>query len=542
MIYPRRGFSALCLLGALLSACGGGGGGDIASSGPISSGGGIGGTGLTSSGTIDAFGSIFVNGVEFKTDEAEIIIDSENGSADDLGLGMVVIVSGTINSDGTTGNAVQIIFDDEIQGPINTITNSADGDTKLLDILGIEVIVERTGTVYEDVTFDTLAIGDLVEVSGFPNEDLQLRATRIEKKTAFIAGSSEIELKGVVSNLTGTTFNLGDFLVDFSNADLSDLPGSVVSNGLTVEVHGTLMDQLIEADRIEEEDDLSDSFEEDGDVELKGTITDYISDSDFSVNGVTVDASGATRSPQGLSLGNGVVVEVEGSWNGSILVASEVEARRGRMEIEAAVASVDTAANTITLQLFPGTVLVQLDSKTRLDDDTDAAEDLGIADLTSGDFLEVEAVQSGDSLLATRIDRDDRDDDILQAPVEAFTPGVDITILGITYSTAGAEFENQNDDSISSGEFYTQLQIGDLVKVKDEDIADGIADEVEFEEEDDLDGDREFDDDCDSNSNDSEDDSDGTCGSGEDDEPGDGSSGSGEDDEPDEPDDDSSGG
>ena len=104
------------MLATLLSASGGGRGGDsLASSG---SGGGIGGTGYSSSGTIDGFGSIFVNGVEFETDEALIELDGKTATAGELGLGMVVLVTGTVNEDGITGNATHVVFDDEVEGPV----------------------------------------------------------------------------------------------------------------------------------------------------------------------------------------------------------------------------------------------------------------------------------------------------------------------------------------------------------------------------------------------------------------------------------------
>ena len=62
-----------------LSSCGGGGGGGGGGGlAAVSTGGGIGGTGVTSSGTVDGFGSIFVNGVEYETDEAQILIDGES--------------------------------------------------------------------------------------------------------------------------------------------------------------------------------------------------------------------------------------------------------------------------------------------------------------------------------------------------------------------------------------------------------------------------------------------------------------------------------
>ncbi len=95
---------------ALLVACGGSGGGV----GGIDPGGGIGGSGMTSSGSISAFGSIFVNGVEYETNGAMITVDGDSATEADLGLGMVVLVIGTVNDDGVTGTAEQVIFDDEV--------------------------------------------------------------------------------------------------------------------------------------------------------------------------------------------------------------------------------------------------------------------------------------------------------------------------------------------------------------------------------------------------------------------------------------------
>ncbi|MDP4918587.1 MAG: DUF5666 domain-containing protein, partial [Haliea sp.] len=119
-------------------------------------GGGIGGSGQssTSSGSIDGFGSIFVNGVRFDTDDAEVLIDGELRNDDALRLGMVVVVTGQIDEGNTTGTAQRVIYDNELKGPISSIETAPDGDSKLLTILGINVIVERAGTVFDDVTFD----------------------------------------------------------------------------------------------------------------------------------------------------------------------------------------------------------------------------------------------------------------------------------------------------------------------------------------------------------------------------------------------------
>ena len=515
-----------------LSACGGGGGGGLAASSLSGggSGGGIGGTGVTSTGTVDGLGSIFVNGVEFETDSAEVFLDGSASTEDEIRVGMVVTVTGTVNDDGVTGTATRVVFDDEVQGPIATIQTGLDGDSLLLDVLGVAVIVERTGTVFDDVNFDTLAVDDVIEVSGFFDDQLRLRATRIEKKSVFIAGSSEIELKGQVAGLTATQFSIGNYIVDYSNADLSDIAGGEIKSGMRVEVRGTVSGFSILADRVEQEDEISDGFEDDDQVSVQGTITNFTNAARFAVNGVAVDAGNASLIPADLQLANGLIVQVEGRWDGSVLQASTIQSRRGRVEIEASVTAVSVTDGSITVRLFPGTLSVQVDASTLLDDDTDHKQFLGLADIAVADFLEIEALLVSDTLVATRIDRDDPDDDILQAPVDSFTAGLDITLLGVTYSTVGAKFEGSNGGSLTGEAFFAQLQVGDLVKVKDEQPADGIADEVEFERADGLDGDDEFDDDSSSGSDSDSDDSSSDSDSSDSDSSSDDSSGSGSDD------------
>ncbi len=56
-----------------------------------------------------------------------------------------------------------------------------------------------------------------------------MRATRVEKKDEFVAGISEVEVKGVVSALSGNEFSLGGFTVEFSGADLSGVPGGALA-------------------------------------------------------------------------------------------------------------------------------------------------------------------------------------------------------------------------------------------------------------------------------------------------------------------------
>lgn len=473
--------TALLLMSFLIS-CGGGGGGSssVASSGE-ESGGGIGGTGLTSSGTINGFGSIFVNGVEFETDTAEIVLDGNTATDSALRLGMVVLVTGTLNEDGATGTADRVEFNNAVQGPVESITLSADGNAALIQILGREIIVERVATVFDAVNFNSLAVGDLLEISGFPEAPQRLRATRVERLSAFVPGDSEIELNGVVTRLSGTLFELNDVVVDFSAADLSQLRDGNISQGLAVEVRGTLENGTVLAERIRDRNEITRDLSDDAEVSIQGNVSDFSSLAMFKVNGVSVDGSDASLEPENISLDNGSLVEVEGFWRDNVLIAREIEARRGTIKIEASVGRIDTANAAIVMQLFGGTIPVAVSARTLLDDSTDQSDPFTLRNIAVGDFLEIEALFVRGTLTASSIERDEVDDDVLQGPVEDFTPGVDITVQGITYSTRGTQFEDQTDRPISSESFYSQLKIGDLVKIKDEEIADGNADEVEFE-------------------------------------------------------------
>jgi hypothetical protein len=75
-LFPKSLVLAL-LFCLLLTSCKGGGG-------SLTAGGGIDGTGIMSAGVVSAFGSIVVNGEEFDTSEAEIIVNGEQGLAKQL--------------------------------------------------------------------------------------------------------------------------------------------------------------------------------------------------------------------------------------------------------------------------------------------------------------------------------------------------------------------------------------------------------------------------------------------------------------------------
>ncbi|RKZ59125.1 MAG: hypothetical protein DRQ44_14000, partial [Gammaproteobacteria bacterium] len=299
---------------------------------------GIGGSGFIASGSISGFGSVFVNGVEYETDSATFDVDGNlDGIESDLAIGMIVQVSGTINDDGVTGTATSISFDEELQGPVSAVgAADADGIKRSLTILGLTVIIDSSSTTFDIdndsipantvFDFDTIALKNNVEVSGFFDTNGNLQATRIELKDIDFDPSNVIEVEGIITGLSGTTFsldNFGSLMINAVAASLDDLPNGL-EDGQLVEVKGNLDagETTLTATKVEGEDNSADDTDE---FELEGIITDYVDDSNFKIGEIMIDASNASREPTSLILENDAHVEVEGAIVNGILIATEVE-------------------------------------------------------------------------------------------------------------------------------------------------------------------------------------------------------------------------
>src|SRR6267378_4865556 len=149
----------LLLFGTLLAlaSCGGGTSG-------------TGGSGVTSTGTITAFGSVFVNGVEFSTSGATIVLDDNPAAESDLRVGMVVTVSGSRS--GSSGSATRIDVDDAVKGFVE-----AKLDANHWTVMGQTVLVDDQ-TKFENLIVPTA--GDFAEVHGLVRGDGIIAASFIE--------------------------------------------------------------------------------------------------------------------------------------------------------------------------------------------------------------------------------------------------------------------------------------------------------------------------------------------------------------------------
>jgi len=478
-----------------LAACGGSDSGGIA---------GIGGSGYTSSGSVTGFGSVFVNGVEFETGSATFDIDdSGSGSQDDLAIGMVVKVNGSINDDGVSGTATSISFDDELQGPVTSLSiPDADGIKRTFIVLGTTVIIDSGSTTF-DISgkdnvppgtvfdFDTITTLNNVEISGFFDSNGNLQATRVELKNIAFDANSIVEIKGTISNVSGTTFKLGNLTVDASLATLDDLPSGLVNDQL-VEVKGTFNTgtNTISATKVEAENNSVDDTDE---FELEGIITDYVDDSSFKIGGISVNASNVTtREPATLILANDLHIEAEGAIINGTLVANKIKLEDGTIKVHASVSSVNVAANTFTVTPVLGQppITVTVTTDTQLQDDVNEIEPYTLTHLFNNPgFVEIRGFDDGSGgITATEVDVKEADDVIVQGNLQVYTTNTSIQLLGVTFAVdAGGETDFEDDMDIpfiDEAAFEAAAPPGTLVKVKDKEIngvLNGVADEIDIE-------------------------------------------------------------
>ena len=439
---------------------------------------------VVSHGTITGFGSVIVNGVRFDTSNATFTIDGQLGTQNDLSAGDVVLVQGTIDSSHVDGNAESVSFDDNVEGPIDSI----DLGNRSLVVLGQTVLV-NDGTSFDDAiagrSLASLSMGDVVEVSGFVNASGDIVATRIERKQS----GGEFEVTGVVQNLNSADlrFNINALIVDYSTAMINDFATGMPSDGDRVEVEGMSFGPGGELVATEVEfKGLEIDLDDVDRVEIEGLITRFVSATDFDVAGQPTTTNAQTKFEHGTAadLALNLEVEVEGQIVSGILVADEVEFHRPHnIRIEATVDSVDVAGNTLTLL----GITVVVNAVTRFEDHSSAdLETFGLGDINGGDFLEIRGFEEpSGTVVATRVERDDLEPDVkLRGFVESFIEP-DLVILGVTIQTnpATTEFEDVNGDSITATVFFNTVAIGALVEVEGTfDGNDIIATEVEFED------------------------------------------------------------
>jgi hypothetical protein len=192
---------------------------------------GIGGTGIR--GTITGFGSILVNGLKLEFDNStKVETDGKPATLEALRVGQIVQGVAHTDKNGKLSLAA-VEIQHAVTGPISAI----DYNAQTLTVLGQNVRLNLGADKHDLKAFTTLAVGDMVVVSGLRQADGTIVATRVDQRS----DEDRIMIRGLVVSTTATTARVGNF-------DIALPQGSVVKAGERILASGRLVNGVFAPD------------------------------------------------------------------------------------------------------------------------------------------------------------------------------------------------------------------------------------------------------------------------------------------------------
>jgi hypothetical protein len=171
---------------------------------------------------------------------------------------------------------------------------------------------------------------------------------RIKDRTPS-SGSARVELSGTLSkfNAANGTFEVNGTPVDARGARITPA-NQTLANNLYIIVRGTYNGSGV---LVAEDVRIRSPGNNDIELELKGTITDYVSIASFKVRNVQLNGTGATLSNCGSGLSNGIYVELKGRIDATTgqARATEIECKNAPGNATLTLTGVATNVNTTAM-------------------------------------------------------------------------------------------------------------------------------------------------------------------------------------------------
>ncbi len=428
-------FKSVLLSGLIVSAlaltgCGGGGGGSAATDSPIVAKGVITKIGSTSAAkdSNTGSGSISMNGVEYETpDGGSYSNDDRTDGTASYKVGQVVSVRGTINDDGVSGTADEVLYEAELEGAADSASTInginimiTDGTTNTSEAPSIVGGVLLVGTRYEVSGNWVGANNSTIEASYVKEDDDLDSYDEIKGKIeAVTTGSITVRGKIYLIDNPAQTYKVNDFVeVHFD-------PNKISANPDTYN-----------ATKVDLEDDYFDSLSDGMEADVEGPVSLVISEcptgAQFKVESTCIKSDSSTKWSGGLTgiadVGKGIRVEAEGYVNADgVLVADKIKGRGNRIRI------LSTGTGTGPYQFF-GKIDVNTSSITE-------DEGMIIGNLLPADGVEIRGIRTGaTSMLATSIQAETVETGKHKLRAEVDKDGVtptDITIMGVIITVDG---------------------------------------------------------------------------------------------------------
>jgi hypothetical protein len=386
---------------------------------------------------------------------------------------MVVLVNGrtteTYSNNQPVGRiADKITFEETVEGAVQSV--AADGLS--VTVLGQVVHIDQKTIVDPSIPEQSIAklvAGDRIEVSGFVVGDGHILATLIMLQT----GTLHYEIQGTIKNHNAVahTFEIGALRIDYSAADISQMPPATLLtwNGLVVHIRGEQWNNgggtsggTLTATRVTS---LGFGVENSEEAELEGFILQVNKPGDFVVNNLRIQTT-ATTVFEGGTLNDLVLdthVIIHGKLANGILQAEQVSFE-GNFELESNVVAIDGTTKSLTLVGLSGMAVV-IDNHTAIEGNGNLRAFEGI---TVGDHLKIHGRASGSRLLATELERSDPTSQVkIQGPIQSVSSPM-LIIGGATIDTSGIpndKFIGSDGTIIGRSAFFQGLTFGRRVSL-----------------------------------------------------------------------------
>ena len=371
-------------------------------------------------------------------------------------------IGNDVNQSMTQGTIAEIDLINTHKGPITSLDP--------FTIFNVDTLITADTFFDDNLTFEDIAVGDELKISGFVDSNSTLIASRIESDNDPL---TEWKLSGFISNLSESQFNIQNQVVIIGGAVVDNCPIGLV-DGEFVEVEATpdnsftVGSTLMNVTKIECVDQGIGTLP--GDIipiALEG-IVDFENielNNQFSIAEQLINVTGSTFYINGEidDIVIGAKLEVEGLMNTttSVIEAIKIKFKEVRFKFEEPVSPGDIVVNE-SIQLFGQTILTTPQLR---DEDGIISSGLGIETQ-----VEVRGyADSAGNLFATRVrERGNPDPNDVNADgsITLINQPM-IEIYGVMVDTSTSVFFDINGLPLNSTEFFNQIVIGTQVEVDD---------------------------------------------------------------------------
>jgi hypothetical protein len=369
------------------------------------------------SGVITGFGSVFVNGKEFKTDGNTQVLDGDNddaaSSTSSLQVGM------TVDIDADSGNATTLRFTSAVRGEVDAVDTMGSTLTVLGQTVRITSGTSFAGNVGMPKQLSDIHAGDYVVVFGFlectgsscSSGATDIVATLVNRP----ASVGKYRAQGYVTHYSSSTnsFTINGLTVDIATSGASptqcNTMNCMFANGDFVSVRSKTAPSgsfsastlTLTADDVKLRP-VAHTFAAGSTVTIEGPVTQLMGTS-FVVHGIMVDATGIASSVAGLA--DNQIVEVTGtvSSTGTLMATSITVEHHATFLLMGALDSVSTTGFSVLGESFSVT------SDTRFGDRSMDERPFNSTNFSTvlkmGDEVIVAAYPTTSGNVATRVER-----------------------------------------------------------------------------------------------------------------------------------------